>query len=443
MDILPYFDFTNIKDKIKEFDFILFYNDDTKIDDDSIIDYSNFIIKNKLDQLILNNLDNNLNISKMIEYDYYEKIIKLNKIFKNLKLEEIIQKNYSSNYKSLDYTLQPSIIRTKKFFLSESTLKRNPHIENLYWKELINKGFNISPYFSNNIINKNKITEIFEKDTDNFSISRNNINKNTKKYYKFLKIYLNKIEYPIFNNKSGDNLTIVTGFLNIKIKRPPKSDTPHQKYDYLDKSRDTLKIPQYMIIYCSEELIEKVSEIRKELGLLDKTKIIKITIENNLYMYDQLDKVRDNVKKNNSPYDIAEYILAVNSRYGYIEDAIKNNYFNTDYFAWVDFSASHIVDIPDNRKITYSSHEKIRIGWIARYSNDNFVYNHHCLGGGIFVGYKEIMLELIKLHHKEFVKLMEMGYNINDDKLLFIIMEQNPHLFDTYFSGYSNLFIRL
>ena len=53
------------------------------------------------------------------------------------------------------------------------------------------------------------------------------------------------------------------------------------------------------------------------------------------------------------------------------------------------------------------------------------------------------MMELVKLHHKEFVKLMEMGYNINDDKLLFIIMEQNPYLFDTYYSDYKSLLVKL
>ncbi len=33
--------------------------------------------------------------------------------------------------------------------------------------------------------------------------------------------------------------------------------------------------------------------------------------------------------------------------------------------------------------------------------------------------------------------------NYNIDKLLFIIMEQYPYLFDTYYSDYKNLFIRL
>ena len=162
-----------------------------------------------------------------------------------------------------------------------------------------------------------------------------------------------------------------------------------------------------------------------------------------LFRSDKLEKIRENVAKNNQPYNIPEYILAVNSRYGYIQNAIENNYFQTDYFAWIDFSASHIVNIPPNKIIEPKSHDKVRIGWIARYSNNQFVYNHYCLGGGIFSGHKEIMMELIKLHHSEFVKLTDMGYNINDDKLLFIIKEQYPYLFDTYFSDYKNLFIKL
>ena len=237
-------------------------------------------------------------------------------------------------------------------------------------------------------------------------------------------------------------LTIVTGYLNIKIKRPAKSNTENQTYDYIDKSRGTLQIPQFMVIYCSEDIIEYVSKIRDEYGLLDKTKIIKIILENDLYMIDKLEKIRENVSKNNPPYNIPEYILAVNSRYGYIQNAIENNYFQTDYFAWIDFSASHIVNIPPNKIIEPKSHDKVRIGWIARYTDNQFVYNHHCLGGGIFSGHKEIMIELIKLHHSEFVRLTEMGHNINDDKLLFIIMEQYPYLFDTYYSDYKNLFIR-
>ena len=398
-NIEPYYDFSKIKDEIQKYDFIIFLDDIFDYDEQNILKLIEYLIKNNIDQLILNNTQPIS--SEIMEYDYYKKIIKSNRIFKNLTKEDVKQKNEPNNYQSFRHTLQTSIIRTKNFILPDFFLKRNPHIENLYWRELVKNGFKIE--------------------------------------YKKQSFIPKIIKYE----QSGNNLTIVTGFLDIKIKRPAKSNTPNQTYDYIEKSRGTLKIPQYMVIYCSDCLIAQVSKIREEYGLLDKTKIIKITLEDNLYMADKLDIIRANVAKNNPPYDIPEYILAVNSRYGYLQNAIKNNYFNTEYFAWVDFSASHIVNIPPNKIIEPKSHDKVRIGWIARYSNNQFVYNHYCLGGGIFTGHKEIMMELIKLHHSEFVKLTNMGYNINDDKLLFIIMEQNPYLFDTFFSDYKNLFIRL
>ena len=395
----PYFDFNNIKNIIQQYDFIVLLDENIIFDQQKIIESINFMIQNNYDQLLLNNFQPTS--LEIMEYDYYKRIVKSNRIFKNLTKEDIKQKNHPNNYKPFQCTLQSSIIRTKNFILPDFFLKRNLHIENLYWSKLLNNGFKI-------------------------------FNDNSKENY-----------IKISDSVEKNNLTIITGYLNIKIKRPAKSNTTNQIYDYIEKSRGTLQIPQCMVIYCSEELIDDVSKIREEAGLLNKTKIIKITLEDNLYMADKLEKIRENVAKNNPPYDIPEYILAVNSRYGYIQNAIENNYFNTDYFAWVDFSASHIVNIPPNKIIEPKSHDKVRIGWIARHSNNQFVYNHHCLGGGIFFGHKEIMMELIKLHHLEFVKLTEMGYNINDDKLLFIIMEQNPYLFDTFFSDYKNLFIRL
>jgi len=398
-EIPPYFDFNNIKHIIQKYDFIVLLDDEIFFDKKKITELIEFMIQNDYDQLLL---DNSQEIFlEIMEYDYYKRIIKSNRIFKNLKKEDIKQNNHLNNYKPFQCTLQSSIIRTKNFILPDFFLKRNSHIENLYWGELVKNGFKI---FNDN--------------------SKENIKKTSDSVEK-------------------NNITIVTGFLVIKIIRPPKSNMHNQTYDYIEKSSGTLQIPQYMVIYCSEELINYVSKVREDAGLLNQTKIIKITLEDNLYMADKLDKIRENVSKNNPPYDIPEYILAVNSRYGYIQNAIKNNYFNTDYFAWVDFSASHIVDIPPNKIIEPKSHDKIRIGWIARYTNNEIVCNHYYLGGGLFSGHKEIMMELIKIHHSEFVKLMEMGYTINDDKLLYIIMEKNPYLFETYFSYYNNLFIRL
>jgi hypothetical protein len=445
-DTPEYFDFNNIKNIIQKYDFIIIL-DGVIHNKKNIIESINFLIENNYDQIILDNSENIL--LEIMEYDYYNRIIKSNRIFKNLNIEDLKQKNKINNYKPFQCILQPSIIRTKNFLLPNFFLKKNQHIENLYWRELIARNCNFPIKVTNDLsfitiqCSSFKIGKIHEIKSENQErrevLPIDNITHELAR----MGIESQAIQYNKEETVIPRTLTIVTGYLNIKIKRPAKSNTANQKYDYIEKSSGTLQIPQYMVIYCSEELIDDVSKIRENAGLLNKTKIIKITLENNLYMADKLDKIRENVAKNNPPYNIPEYILAVNSRYGYIQNAIENNYFNTDYFAWIDFSASHIVDILPNKIIEAKSHDKIRIGWIARYSNNQFVYNHYCLGGGIFYGHKEIMMELIKIHHSEFVKLTEMGYNINDDKLLFIIMEQNPYLFDTYFSDYKNLFIRL
>jgi hypothetical protein len=199
---------------------------------------------------------------------------------------------------------------------------------------------------------------------------------------------------------------------------------------------------QYMVVYVSTECIDHIIKIRTRCGLLEKTKIIEITDED-LYLKNKLNIITENTKKNLPPYNIPQYIMSVNSRYGYMESAIGQNYFNTDYFAWVDFGAGHIVDIPTGFKIKYSKEHKIRMGWICRFKSNNFQYNHKALGGGVFAGHKEIMLEFCKLHDVEFQKLMREGYNINDDKLCFTIFEKYPQLFDIYFSSYGQLMLKI
>ena len=298
----------------------------------------------------------------------------------------------------------PSCIRTKKLIWNDLFLK-NDYFEYRY-SELLEKNKFISCY----------TTTKFNKIEDKTILS---------------------------NNKDGTNITIVTAFLDLNLNRPAKRLT--QVYDYIEKSKETLSINQNMVIYLSKNLISQVKEYRKKLGFENNTKIIEINEKEHLYLYNKLNIIEENVMKNRPPYNIAKYILAVNSRYNLIKDAIINNYFNNDYYAWIDFSAGHIVDIPKNYKITYSNPHKIRISWIGRTIKDktNFKFNHNCCGGGIFVGHKIVMLELIKLHDIEFQHLMKLGYCINDDKLLFLIFEKYPQLFDIYICGYKSLLTKI
>jgi hypothetical protein len=161
-----------------------------------------------------------------------------------------------------------------------------------------------------------------------------------------------------------------------------------------------------------------------------------------MYFYDKLNIVEQNVKKNHVNYSSAKKILSVVSRYNYLKDTIENNYFNTGYIAWLDFGASHIVSIPENVVFNDNFGDRIRIGWIARYRREQFDYNHKVLSGGFYIGKNSSMLELIRLHNYYFLLLLNYGYTINDDKLLFFIFESNPFLFSTYFTDYKHIIIK-
>ena len=207
----------------------------------------------------------------------------------------------------------------------------------------------------------------------------------------------------------------------------------------MDKCSSTLSLNQNMVIYISEDLYEEVFNFRKKLNLLNKTIIKKVNLSY-LYKYDEIEKLKDITKKNIKPYNDPYYILAVNTRYKYMNNSIINNYFNNDYYCWLDFSASHIVDIREDMLFNIKNNEKIRIAWIARMNKEgNFVFNHKALGGGVFGGHKNTLLEFINIHNKEFDEMLEDGYMINDDRLLFFIYEKYPEMFDLYFSSYKNL----
>lgn len=337
----------------------------------------------------------------------------------------------------------------------ESSLTTLENSKELNYKNKNRTGIDYLEYLKNDNVNWPHFkllpsiikSEIFEK-LKNIDLSLNYYDRNFAiEYIKYFKscgltnsiCYKNEIKETRGN---PDNMTIVTGFINIphEGKDIKENCIKKHKYNYLEKSIPTLKIKQNMVIYIPKKLYSHVYNIRKEINFLDKTKIIVIDDEY-LYMKKYLEKIKNNCKKNIKTYKNQYYIAAVSTRYNFVRDSIKNNYFNSDYYTWIDFAASHIVKINKNTLFHYNNKNKFRIGWIARYNknNNSFKFNHYVLSGGIFGGYKYIVKLICDLHDKIFYKNMDLGYNCNDDKTLWFIFEQYPELFDTYFTGYNNI----
>lgn len=427
-----FFDFSIISETIKKYDYVLYLDDSYTydyFDINNLVNTSLNIIDNKkFDQVIfglpndeaitekknINDVEFSIPVGnhlffqisenkwrrhEMISQIFVDKTNKYEPSNINVDHIQYVKKNFS---RITNFKLAPSLIKSSfvNFIDNEKhiELKKCPHFEYVYSLEL----------------------------------EKNN----------FKTCYLNNKKIITFESTLDDmeDVTIVTGFLDLNINRQPKRST--QVYSYIEKSYPTLSIKQNMIAYVSEETINHVVETRTKLNLMDKTKVILISKEN-LFMLNRLDDVKNAIKNNIAPYDNDYLLLLVNSRYNYILDAIEKNYFNTNYFCWIDFSAGHVVKIPENLKLRYNKKDTIKIAWIGRFNNNSFNLNHRALGGGIFMGHKEIMKEFIRLHNKEFEELLDDGYCVNDDKLLFLLFEKYPYLFDTFFSGYEFMMTKM
>jgi hypothetical protein len=239
----------------------------------------------------------------------------------------------------------------------------------------------------------------------------------------------------------NNDITIVTAFINIGSRCAKRST---QQYDYTTSSIATLSLDINMHIFVSEDMVQHVKQIRHD--KIDKTHITVVTCDD-LYMIDKLDKLADITKDNYKPYNNPKYIMVVNTRYNLIKKAIEQDVFKSRYYGWLDFSAGHIVRIPKTYNFykNINNDDKIRVAWISRYNSrsQKLAYNHTALGGGLFVGRKDIMLKLIDEHDIQFKRQMEAGYCKNDDSTLFYIFMKNPELFDYYHSSYELLLLKL
>lgn len=236
----------------------------------------------------------------------------------------------------------------------------------------------------------------------------------------------------------SDQLTVVTGLIAIPGRKISKRST--QNYNYHDYCMPTLSLRHPMVIYVSTDTIDLVREVRGELGLLEKTRIIETSIEE-LDQYKNYKAIERAAFANVPPYNKPEHLIAVVARYELLQRSVSSNPFKTTHFAWIDFAASHIVEFPSNNILRPQIDDRVRASWIARWrgSEQRFTFNHKAIAGGCLLAHAEVIPELINQHREAFQMLLSLGHCINDDQLLYAMFEQNRELFNTSHSGYASV----
>lgn len=163
------------------------------------------------------------------------------------------------------------------------------------------------------------------------------------------------------------NCTVVTGLFN--INRESWSDYKRNWATYLEYFKNTLTLKSKFVIYVEKNTIEFVIKERKKVDPnLEFSKIIEIPFNKlpKYYLRSRIDEIMNSIEykqglidPNPPEYNNPDYVILILSKMWLVEDAIKNNYYNTDYYMWVDAGIKHSKFRESDKGIIYPNISKI------------------------------------------------------------------------------------
>jgi hypothetical protein len=247
------------------------------------------------------------------------------------------------------------------------------------------------------------------------------------------------------------NVTIVTAFFD--IKRETNGDG-RKLTDYLEWIKKTLQLNCNLFIVTEQKFVNFMKENRPE-GY--NTFIKEDTLENASY-YKYLPRMKEILNSSDYKKCIAhpnrvectlpEYNVIQYSKFGWLEDAIKENPFGSEYFFWMDAGISRFFYnmnlqrlYPDTNAFSrvFNQIETNETAFIIQQREDlqryiideQFIWKaDNLFKGGMFGGHKKRVIEISSELEKVFVKEMLDKNNVNNEQLaLALLWKKQPELF--------------
>ena len=142
--------------------------------------------------------------------------------------------------------------------------------------------------------------------------------------------------------------TIVTMFYNLKKLKDATHSTRPLEF-YVKNGTPTLMLPYPMVIFCDDETIDILREVRDKVGKdIPTTYIVKPLTEYDFYQLN-FDIIQESRRKRQYLYDSADqrnttsYFLITMFKTICLRIAKMRDEFQTPYYAWVDLGCNHVL----------------------------------------------------------------------------------------------------
>lgn len=226
--------------------------------------------------------------------------------------------------------------------------------------------------------------------------------------------------------------TIVTAFLY--------SEDHYQNLDfYVNQGKKLLSMEMNKIIFIDKRVHNKFTDF-----CTPNHVFVPITKES-LYLYAHLPNLTNKVNGNPNK-DTNMFFSIMCNKTEWMREAIQKNPFSTDYFIWLDFGISKILDTTLDTSKLETAYENIRIGsiWNPSFVHSTDPYTEICwyFAGGVFGGHKDCLLLFADIMKMEVLKFInEKQYLIWEVNFWYLIYKKHKHIFNIYFCNHDTSII--
>lgn len=246
--------------------------------------------------------------------------------------------------------------------------------------------------------------------------------------------------------------TIVTAYFDIGRDRWRRYR--RLKDFYFHNAERTLSLDDNMVIYIESQYLDFVKKHRQKYP--EKTRIIPLRVEDlDYYKYkDQIQQIMEDpnfqqgLKHPLCPEVIEPlYDIVVWSKINLVVKAIKENFFQTSHFVWLDFGVHKHMLLDNMLNKPLLEHVPDPIKLLCRsypHPNDLFInkfYKSHInrLVAAMISGKSESFQILDAYLDKEIQKCLKKKVVDSDQSLLTVIFLKHPELFQLYYGDHGQL----
>lgn len=246
----------------------------------------------------------------------------------------------------------------------------------------------------------------------------------------------------------NNNTTIVTGLYN--IGRDEWKHPFNRSYsDYFQYFNNILSLNCNLVIFIDEKDLNIVQNLRSYIDPdLNKTKIVLKNFKD-LEAYQKFfDKTKQvmcsdffikNRWENHTPEMIyPEYNIINFNKLSFLEESIKNNWFNSTYFMWIDAGFWHnkfpkeyrYITYPNDQKIKILDDDKVHFLLLGEYKKLKSYFDPHVnIAGSMFAGKSVPLLNLKNICYEIIDECLN-NNSINDDQTIYsYAYDKQPSLF--------------